>query len=45
MWSYLPQIAEQIARERHAHEHRHPSHGRPLHGPRRPEHRPSQRAG
>jgi hypothetical protein len=45
MWSMLPEIAQQIARERHAIDHRHLSHGRPLHGSRRSALRPRERAG
>jgi hypothetical protein len=45
MWSLLPEIAQQIARERHASAYDHASHGRPLHGSRRSSLRPRQRAG
>jgi hypothetical protein len=45
MWSLLPDIAQQIARDRHANGDRHLSHGRPLHGSRRSALRPRQRAG
>lgn len=45
MWSMLPDIAAQIARDRNAEALAHLSHGRPLHGSRRSAQRPRQRHG
>ena len=45
MWSYLPDIALQIAHDRRADHTAHLSHGRPLHGSRRTALRPRQRHG
>ena len=45
MWSYLPDIAQQIVRDHRAGDLAHLSQGRPLHGSRRAARRPRPRHG
>jgi hypothetical protein len=45
MWSYLPDIAQQIVRDHRGGDLAHLSQGRPLHGSRRSALRPRQRSG